>query len=766
MIKALLFKQRKFWIVTIFALILSLPCVYFLMKPNQTYIYEGKEIFASGELLSETVIFEQVSLQKGVYIVELSYDVDTFMHYICNVSDGSVLSGALLSNGEHLNVGLGKTSFQMWLYEDTEDLEVFLSGNGEGYVQTGKLTFYETNQLWTMMLIVIWSVVFLLYLMIFFINYDRCIGIEKEQKTVVFLLSIVILIASIPSLLGGSFFGADLGYHIHRIEGVKDGLLSGQFPVRLESKWLFGYGYADGIMYCNALLYVPAILRICGFTVVGAYNVYAVMINTMTVVIAYYSFRRIFRHRYIGVICSGLYTMSIFRMYKFVISAAMGEGSAFTFFPLILYGFYRVFAENPEEKKYKTAWIPLTLGFAGTLQTHVLSCEITAFITILVLLIFVKKIFHKNTFLVLLKGAGGAVLLSLWYLVPFLDYYLNEDLHIKHVSARTIQDRGLYFPQLFFHFWKSGGNALLGEEGMRYSNPMGVGFVLGLGFIAFGVMWGNRYLRKCSKSNKNERNIQTLGKVSFVLGGMLMIMSLNIFPWDMLQNLHPIAASLVSSIQFPNRFLGWATAFLVTLFGCCLSEFRCCGDKWKFYTGVICALIGITTSSMYLQDYVGRDNTLLDIHNIEGIGFGYISGAEYLIEGTDAELLGYNAYVNSSEIEVDYYEKGNLSVNMLCSNTSNEVGYIDLPLLLYKGYRAWDLDSGEEFSLTYGDNFGIRLWIPEGYAGEIVVRFVSFIYWRIAEVISVISYIVIIILGLLRLKKYVQAKEKLYAKVT
>ncbi|MDR0838346.1 MAG: hypothetical protein LBN99_01740, partial [Oscillospiraceae bacterium] len=56
--------------------------------------------------------------------------------------------------------------------------------------------------------------------------------------------------------------GHDLVFHLTRIEGVYEGLLSGQFPVRLNPTFLNGYGYADAIMYPTLFLYFPAALRL------------------------------------------------------------------------------------------------------------------------------------------------------------------------------------------------------------------------------------------------------------------------------------------------------------------------------------------------------------------------------------------------------------------------------------------------------------------------------------------------------------------------
>ena len=78
---------------------------------------------------------------------------------------------------------------------------------------------------------------------------------------------VISLVASIPYLCEYNITGADLTYHLQRIEGVKDGILGGQFPVRLEPRWVYDHGYANAIFYCNTFLYFPALLRLLGFTV-------------------------------------------------------------------------------------------------------------------------------------------------------------------------------------------------------------------------------------------------------------------------------------------------------------------------------------------------------------------------------------------------------------------------------------------------------------------------------------------------------------------
>lgn len=746
-------KTADFWklkstrIILLVAALLVFACVVRMLWPNREYLYEGETLFQEGTAVSDYPVFEGISLSPGVYRMELVYSCSTDMQSLCWVKDGNVFTNGLLTHGEQLYSGLSKTGFDMWLFEQTDTLQIMIKYDGQGYLRTGNLRIYETNKLWGICLTSIAAITLLLLAVRMLWWYDRRYGIAQENKNVIFLLFVITLVVSSPYLTGMTPSGADLGYHLHRIEGIKDGILSGQFPVRLEPEWVHGHGYANGIFYCGTLLLFPALLRIIGFPVTFSYNCYCIALNIATVLIAYYSFSRIFKNKYIGVTGSALYALSVFRIYKLVTSAAVGEGSAITFMPLIVYGFWRVFTEDEHDRAYRRCWIPLAFGYAGLIQTHVLSCEITAFLTICVCAIAVRKIFRRKTLWELCKGAVGALLLSFWFLVPFLDYYMREDLRIKHAWARQIQERGLYLAQLLFNWWRFGSNAMIGESGMQYSRPMGVGFILILGFLVFGGLWF------IGRFKDSDSQIWKLGKVSFVLGAVLMWMSLEIFPWDMIQNSCRLAASLVSSLQFPNRFLGWGSTFLVLVFCCCLYYFREKKQKVFYFAGVLCVLTGIATSSLYLYDYICRDHTPLILYNDEGMGMGYISGAEYLVQGTEEQGLLYHPPVTSEEVLVTDYEKGALRAEFMCNNVSGREGYVELPLLHYYGYRAWAGEKEQSLSVCKGDNNVVRVIIPAGLDTQVTVKFVSPWYWRVAEAVSYIAALWILAVCLRRRKE-------------
>lgn len=235
-------KTVDFWklkstrIILLAAALLSLLCVIRMLWPNREYLYEGSSLFQEGTAVSEFPVFEGVSLSPGVYRMELEYSCSTDMQSLCWVEDGNVFTGGLLTHGEQFYSGLSQTDFHMWLFESTDTLRILAMYDGQGYLQTGDLHIYETDKLWGICLtcIVVLTVFLLAIRMLLW--YDRQYGISHENKNVIFLLSILVLTASIPFLTGMTPSGADFTYHLQRIEGIKDGILSGQFPVRLEDR--------------------------------------------------------------------------------------------------------------------------------------------------------------------------------------------------------------------------------------------------------------------------------------------------------------------------------------------------------------------------------------------------------------------------------------------------------------------------------------------------------------------------------------------------
>ena len=710
------------------SLLLSLLCVIRIAMPNREWNYAGSYEFVKGAPCPDQEVYEHISLGAGVYRLELSYESAGDTNAMCNVKDGTVYYGGLLCNGEHMYAALDHTSYDFWLFEPTEELSVTIDYSGQESLTTGNLRIVETNLLWTRYLTILLAISALILWTLWYQKRDAQNEEKERRHVVIFGIGVIAFLASIPYLYDGMISGADLTYHLQRIEGVKDGLLTGQFPVRLEPRWVFDHGYANGIFYCNLLLYFPAFLRMAGFTVTESYLLYCIALNLATVVIAWYSFGKMFRDDVVGLACSGLYTLSIFRVYRLLGTGAVGEGSAFTFFPLVLYGIYLVFEGKKEEREFRNSWIVLGLGYAGLVQTHVLSCEIAALMTVLLCLVYLPKLFEKERFLKCVQGAFFALGLSLWYLVPFLDYYFTQDVKIRHASARTIQERGVTFVQELQTFWNFHDTAASTTERMQYTHPVGPGLFLIAGVFLLLLLL---FLEVIPRGKETEKSfaIRSAG-----LGCLALWMATDTFPWDALQTTSQTAATLVSSLQFPYRFIGWGMTFLIVVVGYLLSFFRK-NQKMFYRMGLVIVMTAVATSYVYLIDAEDESTGAIHLYNRESMGFGYISGEEYLIYGTDSSALSFAKPEADEGIRISEYEKKGLRATFFCENSSDTQGTVKLPILLYKGYQASG-DGGEPLEITDDGSHLLGVSVPAGYSGRITVKFTEPWYWRAAELIT------------------------------
>lgn len=746
------YRRKSFLILLAIELLVAGLAIAGLFGKNAVYEYDVSTADTLGEYDAERgvcaagpesgqqedfVVFRNISVPAGTYDVRLRYETDVDGVNMCRVSDTTIGFKHLFTNGEVLYSGRQETNFRMWLLRDTEGMEIRAVHSGGNLAVKG-LILAQNNALQRIRLAIVLAVSLLINGIWLWHAYDRQYGIKNDHKTVVFVLGLITIFASLPLMTDYIISSGDVGYHLMRIEGLKDGIMSGQFPVRIAPKWVQDYGYGDAVFYGQTLLLPAALFRMIGFTVTTSYRLFIFCVNLATAWLAYYCFRKIFGHPYIGLLCSMLYTLSLYRLYKLYMRGSLGEALGMMFLPLIAYGFWRIFTEDHKARAYKWCFLPLTIGFAGIIQTHMLTCELVGGFTVLLCILLWKKVFRRETFLALAKTVICSALLAAWFIIPFLDYMATGDFMIHHAYERTIQERGLYLAHLFSVFPFSGGSVFPAEDGMVNAMPVGIGFALLVCLLlwCYLLMLGRKTL---SDRGGLEKKYLTLGNIGLGFAVLSMFMSLSAFPWNSIQFLHRITATLVSSLQFPERLLMIAGIGAVLVAGVlAVAAFRQAHKGWKIgFCGVMAGLT-VLTSLLMLDDYV-HNASFVKIYNAEGMGSGYIAGQEYLPYGTDASQLLWRLPIASGNVVMESCEQGPLTMEVSCRNQGGEEGSLNLPLLYYKGYRAIDRNTGERLTVYAGENNTVHVKVPAGYEGKIYTTFVSPWYWRLAEAVSLAS---------------------------
>lgn len=558
--------------------------------------------------------------------------------------------------------------------------------------------------------------------------------INKKKTLIWDILTIILgtVLCSLPLFLKGIDGQPyqDLQFHLSRIEGIKDGLKAGQFPVMLESNWLNGRGYPVGIFYGDLLLYLPALLRLVGIPVVAVYKIFVVLINLVTVLAAYICFGKIFKDRTAGAVSAILYVTASYRLVDVYVRAAVGEYVAFIFFPLIALAMYRILDKEKAGKRdiIKNSLL-LTLGMTGLIESHILSTVMTCFILVVVCILCFKRTFRVSTLITIGLGALETLLINLYFLVPFLDYMINEPVYAgkggDHTQALEIRSSGAYLSQLTDFF---GGIFGRNIEDVSLRMQLTVGLPLMVALVA-AFIW---FVIK-------ERKYHI-----FVLGALTVLtlwMSTNMFPWNSLEG-YTHLFKLLSKVQFPWRYLAMAVTFICLLTGPVLVSIGL-KKTWPKILGAA-VLLGLTcVMTVVFTDRYRTDYYMVDYAGYDEVDSGYIGACEYLKEGTELFVAEYEP----DNPELEEYEIVSEKDNTVVVRVSNpgKDSEMLIPRLHYKGFRAVT-DDGTVIPTRDGYLNLVLFTVPAGYEGDITVEYKQPLVWRIAEIISLLSAVGVVIL--------------------
>ena len=238
-------------------------------------------------------------------------------------------------------------------------------------------------------------------------------------------------------------------------------------------------------------------------------------------------------------------------------------------------------------------------------------------------------------------------------------------------------------------------------------------------------------------------------RVAMVIAALNLAMTLEHFPWDDIQRMLGRFGSIICSMQFPWRWLAVAVPLLVlgTVFALHLMEKA---DK-RMYTAFAAAMLaGLVIGTGYF--YFRFTN---EVPIYPSYFKSPYEGADklYYLTGTDTAMLSYSTCeVEEGEAAVIGYRKEGGVAYLTVENASSQEAQVAVPVFAYRGYRAYD-EAGNALETVVGGNNRIGVRVPVQYSGEILVRFVPPLYWRICEIVSLAA------LGFIAVMSFGKKKE-------
>ena len=698
------------------------------------------------------VFTPETAMDAGVYEITVNDKTDSEQNYSTVVADTDTYH-ALLADHAKLTQKLTALTYTVWLFDHTDDFSVNNYYTGDGYLIVKDITIVRTNRLERM----IFAIAFFLFLLLDLVLWEsfRFGSFVKflYARRMLWILLAAAFAAMGPDLAGVTH-GDDIMFHLLRIEGLAKSFSDGIIPCKLQTNWAYGYGYAVSVFYGDLFLSIPAVLRLFGFTEQFAYNSFLFLIHFGTAASAYYCTRKISGSRFIGYACAVVYLFNPYSLASIYYRNALGEAQAMVFLPLVAYGLYRILSEDTETEPYRKSWIPAVVGFTGIIESHMLSCVICAQFMILLFLFDIRRVLRKKRFFMLVKTAVLTLLLNAWFLVPLLLSYHNLALTQPYKQNIRIQHTGLTWNELFS--WNFGADTAGSTEVGFLDVDYTTGVVLALILLLFFIL-------SVKDRAEGKKLIPRAAMYFWVFAVLALLMSTQYFPWDNIADLLGSHATIFTNMQFLNRYLTVTEVLSPFILCFALMNLRRLAAETGAGispTGVrtvaaalaILAFVNVypqidslPTKTMYDPAWMGRTDTQM---------------AEYIYQ-KDVEYTSEDFMAHKIDPQYDYVpgqitagegvtyadssQKG-ITATIRCANTSGEESYIELPLLYYEQYHAYDGD-GNELAVTPGTINLVRITVPAGFDGTITVSYEYPVSWILSEVLSLLVLLGLIILA-------------------
>lgn len=285
-----------------------------------------------------------------------------------------------------------------------------------------------------------------------------------------------------------------------------------------------------------------------------------VFVNLLTAGIASFCYGRMFENPNIGLAGSLLYTWCPYRCSDLYLQGDLRESIAWSVFPIVMLGLVQMYripgdvcgvdgAAGQTETGKRTvrtvrknpAWVTLTVGFCllATFSPALFLIAVgSAAVTFVVM---GKKSLRKPILICVGKAIPVTAVVSAVLLFPFLSQMRD----VSFVGARIPENfrmTGMYLIQYLSIFPTEGSGLGAMQTGTVELLSMGVGAAAVV--LVFVYLW-SLFVGKIPKDGSRR---------VLCIVGILMVLSSNLFPWDLLQNKNMLFSIVLAWMQSPAKW--------------------------------------------------------------------------------------------------------------------------------------------------------------------------------------------------------------------
>lgn len=570
-------------------------------------------------------------------------------------------------------------------------------------------------------------------------------NIRKDKVIHYIIIIAASLIAAIP-LINLRIYGTDDGYvHMLRIFGMEQILKEQNFPPFIYSKFANGFGYAINLFYSPIVTYGPLFFRIFGlhyYTCLKLFAYSTILISCFTMYNFLYD---VSKKREIAILGAVIYAFIPYRLETIFNRFAIGEFTAYIFFPMLFHGLFNLLKGDGKKHYY------IAIAAIGLILTHTISTEYSAIFALLYIIFNFKQLKNKGVIRKIVINVIFILAITTFFTVPLMEhkilgnYVIFNSTSMKSLPS-DVQNSTIKISQLFKD---------IGEVN-------GVSFKVGIPLIILTLLGIVSY-KKMDKNIKSEY-------ITFAVIAMISLaMATKLFPWI-------IMPKILTTLQFAWRMLAFFEFALSII----------CAINLYYFIDIICkkssknskdtkvhtktenlynmlllfAIIVIITSMMKIdynysyekekfltdEEYETKINEKNSIWSIN---------REYLPEKVDVKKLGTSyldyrenrVYVLDGNSTITNEKKKGLQLEFDIENyKANTI--LELPYIYYLGYtvtteqnekiQTFESDNGMLAVKTYKDIEDVHVSVK--YTGTVIEK-ASYVI-SVFGILTFIGYVV------------------------
>ena len=566
-------------------------------------------------------------------------------------------------------------------------------------------------------------------------------NIRKDKVIHYIIIIAASLIAAIP-LINLRIYGTDDGYvHMLRIFGMEQILKEQNFPPFIYSKFANGFGYAINLFYSPIVTYGPLFFRIFGlhyYTCLKLFAYSTILISCFTMYNFLYD---VSKKREIAILGAVIYAFIPYRLETIFNRFAIGEFTAYIFFPMLFHGLFNLLKGDGKKHYY------IAIAAIGLILTHTISTEYSAIFALLYIVFNFKQLKNKGVIRKIAINVIFILAITTFFTVPLMEhkilgnYVIFNSTSMKSLPS-DVQNSTIKISQLFKD---------IGEVN-------GVSFKIGIPLIILTLLGIVSY-------KKLDKNIRSEYITFAVIAMISLAMVTKLFPWI-------IMPKTLTTLQFAWRMQAFFEFALSII----------CAINLYYFIDIICkkssknskdtkvhtktenlynmlllfAIIVIITSMMKIdynysyekekfltdEEYETKINEKNSIWSIN---------REYLPEKVDVKKLGKSyldyrenrVYVLDGNATIINEKKEDLQLEFDIENyKANTI--LELPYIYYLGYTV-TTEQNEKIQVFESDNGMLAIKLDENIeSAHITVKYTGTIIEKVSYLISAISIITFI----------------------